>query len=167
MVLRACIPAGEGNDSTKRNWGAQNDLDQVTKMAYSMVAVYGMNDKVGNVSFYGMSQDQFNKPYSDDTATKIDDEVRKIAEEQYARAQELLNKHRSELDILAQELLAKEVLLKSDVERLIGPRPFSVVEVNEGVAVSDTDGETVVKTDDTTEVKNTEANPSDDEGTII
>ena len=153
----------------KISTGAQNDLDQVTKMAYSMVAVYGMNDKVGNVSFYGMSQDQFNKPYSDDTATKIDDEVRKIAEAQYARAQDLLKKYRSELDILAQELLTKEVLLKSDVERLIGPRPFAIEEeVNEGVAVSDSDGETVVKKDDnTTDLTKKDVTPSDDEGTIV
>ena len=151
----------------KISTGAQNDLDQVTKMAYSMVAVYGMNDKVGNVSFYGMSQDQFNKPYSDDTATKIDDEVRKIAEKQYARAQQLLNKYRSELDILAQELLTKEVLLKSDVERLIGKRPYAIEEVNEGVAVSDSDGETVVKNDDTSESNNIETKTTDDEGTIV
>jgi len=151
----------------KISTGAQNDLDQVTKMAYSMVAVYGMNDTVGNVSFYGMSQDQFNKPYSDDTATKIDDEVRKIAEAQYARAQELLKKHRSELDILAQELLTKEVLLKSDVERLIGPRPYQIVEeANVGVAVSDSDGETIVTTDEPKDTPKTETNSGDDESTV-
>jgi len=154
----------------KISTGAQNDLDQVTKMAYSMVAVYGMNDKVGNVSFYGMSQDQFNKPYSDDTATKIDDEVRKIAEAQYARAQDLLNKHRSELDILAQELLTKEVLLKSDVERLIGRRPYAVIEEaneNKGVAVSDSDGKSEVKSDDNTDTASSEAKSTDDESTIV
>ena len=108
----------------KISTGAQSDLDQVTKMAYSMIAVYGMNDRVGNISFYGMSQDQFQKPYSDDTATLIDDEVRKLVESQYKRAQELLKMHRNELNILAQQLLEKEVLLKSDVEKLIGPRPY-------------------------------------------
>ncbi|MBX2816349.1 MAG: ATP-dependent zinc metalloprotease FtsH [Saprospiraceae bacterium] len=108
----------------KISTGAQSDLDQVTKMAYSMIAVYGMNEKVGNVSFYGMQQDQFSKPYSDDTATLIDEEVRGLVESQYKRAQVLLRKYRKELDILARELLDKEVLLKSDVERLIGPRPF-------------------------------------------
>ena len=107
----------------KISTGAQSDLDQVTKMAYSMIAVFGMNDKVGNVSFHGMQQDQFNKPYSDDTATLIDDEVRKLVESQYARAQALLKDHRNELEILANALLENEVLLKSDVERLIGPRP--------------------------------------------
>jgi len=109
----------------KISTGAQNDLDQVTKMAYSMISVFGMNKKVGNVSFYGMSQDNFNKPYSDNTATLIDDEVRLLIEKQYAAAQSLLTDKRKELDILAQQLLTKEVLLKSDVEKLIGKRPFS------------------------------------------
>jgi AFG3 family protein len=110
----------------KISTGAQSDLDQVTKMAYSMISIYGMNSKVGNVSFYGMAQDQFTKPYSDDTATLIDDEVRKLVESQYERAQDLLRKHREELNIIAAHLLEKEVLLKSDIERLIGPRPYTV-----------------------------------------
>ncbi len=108
----------------KISTGAQNDLDQVTKMAYSMISVFGMNDKVGNVSFYGMSQDNFNKPYSDETAKLIDEEVRMLIERQYKAARELLTERRKELDILANQLLDKEVLLKSDVERLIGKRPF-------------------------------------------
>lgn len=112
----------------KISTGAQNDLDQVTKMAYSMISVFGMNDKVGNVSFYGMSQDNFNKPYSDDTATLIDDEVRKLIDIQYQAAQNLLTDKRRELNILAQQLLEKEVLLKSDVEKLIGPRPYPDVQ---------------------------------------
>ncbi len=107
----------------KISTGAQNDLDQVTKMAYSMVTIFGMNDKVGQVSFYGMSQDQFQRPYSDDTATLIDDEVRSLVESQYLRAKKLLQERRDELEVLAQALLEKEVLLKSDVERLIGTRP--------------------------------------------
>jgi len=109
----------------KISTGAQNDLDQVTKMAYSMVTVFGMNKKVGNVSFYGLSQDQFNKPFSDDTATLIDEEVRKLIDIQYVAAQDLLKEKRKELDILAQQLLEKEVLHKSDIIRLIGPRPYT------------------------------------------
>jgi cell division protease FtsH len=104
--------------------GAQSDLDHVTKMAYSMVAVFGLNDKVGNVSFYSMSQDQFQKPYSDETAEMIDNEVRLRIEKEYLRAREVLKEHSAELNILAKELLAREVLLKSDVIKLIGPRPF-------------------------------------------
>ena len=108
----------------KVSTGAQSDLDQATKMAYSMVTVFGMNDKVGNVSFYGMSQDAFQKPYSEDTARMIDSEVRKMVENQFDRAKDLLIEHRDKLDILAKTLLEKEVLVKSDVEKLIGSRPF-------------------------------------------
>lgn len=108
----------------KISTGAQSDLDQATKMAYSMIMIYGMNEKVGNISYYGLSQDQFQKPYSDDTATLIDDEVRNLVEGQYQRAQNLLTDKRHELEVLAQKLLEKEVLLKSDVEKLIGARPY-------------------------------------------
>ncbi len=107
----------------KISTGAQNDLDQVTKMAYSMVTVFGMNQKVGNVSFYGLQQDQFQKPFSDDTANLIDEEVRKLIDSQYERAKNLLLERRTELGQLAERLLEKEVLLKSDVEKLIGARP--------------------------------------------
>ena len=127
LLDRMCMTLGgraaESVVFDKISTGAQSDLDQVTKMAYSMIAVFGMNDKVGNVSFYGMQQDQFNKPYSDDTATMIDEEVRKLIDSQYDRAKALLRDRRDELELLAQELLTKEVLLKSDVERLVGPRP--------------------------------------------
>lgn len=109
----------------KISTGAQNDLDQITKLAYGMVGIYGMNEKVGNVSFHGMQQDSFQKPYSDETALLIDQEVRKMIDIQYIRAQKLLTDHREDLEKLAQELLDKEVLLKSDLERLIGPRPFN------------------------------------------
>lgn len=133
LLDRMCMTFGgraaEKIKFNKISTGAQSDLDQVTKMAYSMIAVYGMNDKVGNVSFYGMQQDQFNKPYSDGTASMIDEEVRKMVESQYVRAQELLKKHSNELEILAQALLEREVLLKSDVETLIGERPFKEPEV--------------------------------------
>lgn len=113
----------------KVSTGAQNDLDQVTKMAYSMITIFGMNDKVGQVSFHGLSQDQFQRPYSDDTATLIDDEVRNLVESQYQRAQDLLRKYKKELELLADQLLEKEVLVKSDVERLIGKRPSDIAEL--------------------------------------
>ena len=127
LLDRMCMTLGgraaESVVFDKISTGAQSDLDQVTKMAYSMISVFGMNDKVGNVSFHGMQQDQFNKPYSDDTANMIDEEVRQLIDSQYDRAKALLRDKRDELELLAQELLTKEVLLKSDVERLVGPRP--------------------------------------------
>lgn len=111
----------------KISTGAQSDLDQVTKMAYSMISVFGMNDQVGQVSFYGLSNESFHKPFSDETASLIDDEVRKLLQVQYERAQQLLQERREELEVIAQTLLDKEVLHKSDIERLIGPRPFAEV----------------------------------------
>jgi len=126
LLDRMCMTFGgraaESIVFDKISTGAQNDLDQVTKMAYSMVTIFGMNDKVGQVSFYGLSNEQFQKPYSDETASLIDEEVRKLVESQYLRAKELLLEKRDELEKLAQALLEKEVLLKSDVERLIGAR---------------------------------------------
>jgi AFG3 family protein len=109
----------------KISTGAQNDLDHVTKMAYAIVSIFGMNEKVGNVSFYDMmNQNNFTKPFSDETARLIDDESRKVIEEQYVRAQKLLIDKREELDKLAARLLEKEVLFKDDLEELIGKRPF-------------------------------------------
>lgn len=117
--------AAESICFNKISTGAQSDLDYVTKMAYSMITVYGMNDKVGNVSFYGMQNEAgFTKPYSENTATLIDDESRKIIEGQYERAKQVLRERRKELELIANELLNKEVLLKDDLERLIGKRPF-------------------------------------------
>ncbi len=111
----------------KISTGAQNDLDQVTRMSYSMVTVFGMNENVGQVSFYGLSQDQFmQRPYSEDTARIIDSEVRRLLDEQYDRAQLLLGEHRRELELLANALLEKEVIHKADVERLIGKRPYGI-----------------------------------------
>ena len=109
----------------KISTGAQNDLDQITRIAYGMVAIYGMNTLVGNVSYYGMSQDSYQRPYSDNTATLMDNEVRKICEAQFVRAKDLLREKRNELELLAQHLLEREVLVKSDVEALIGKRPFA------------------------------------------
>lgn len=109
----------------KISTGASNDLQQITKMAYAMITVYGMNDKVGNISFYDPQQENmFTKPYSEETGKMIDDEVRKLVDEAYVRTKELLIKHRNEVEILAKELLKKEVLFKSDVEALIGKRPY-------------------------------------------
>jgi AFG3 family protein len=109
----------------KISTGAANDLQQITRIAYSMVTAYGMNKKVGNVSFYDPSQENtFTKPYSEETGKIIDEEVRGIIDEAYQRTLDLLTEKRNEVEKLAKELLEKEVLHKSDVETLIGKRPF-------------------------------------------
>jgi AFG3 family protein len=111
----------------KISTGALSDLEQVTKMAYSMVSVYGMNERIGNVSFYdskGGNEYSFSKPYSDETARVIDEEVRKLIDSAYVRTLELLKDKRQELENLAQALLKKEIIFQSDVEDLIGKRPF-------------------------------------------
>ncbi|MEA5405799.1 ATP-dependent zinc metalloprotease FtsH [Arcicella sp. DC2W] len=110
----------------KISTGAQNDLERITKLAYSMVTIYGMNDKLGNVSFYDSkgSEYNFNKPYSEQTAREIDEEARKIIHLAYERTKALLTEKKDKLEILAQELLVKEVLFQNDLERLVGARPF-------------------------------------------
>ena len=111
----------------KISTGALSDLERITKMAYSIVTVYGMNKEIGNLSFYDSKQSEYNfqKPYSDATAEKIDKEVRALIDFCYQRTKKLLNDHRGELEIIAKELLEKEILFQTDLERLIGKRPFS------------------------------------------
>ena len=109
----------------KISTGASNDLQQITKIAYSMITVYGMNDKVGNISFYDPSQENyFTKPYSEETGKLIDQEVRQLIDRAYEKTKALLENHRDAVEKLAKELLVKEVLFKSDVEALIGKRPY-------------------------------------------
>jgi cell division protease FtsH len=109
----------------KISTGAQNDLQQITRTAYSMVTVYGMNARVGNVSFYDpAAENSFTKPYSEETSKLIDQEVRKLIDEAYEKTKALLSEKRMQVEKLAEELLVKEVLFQSDVEKLIGKRPF-------------------------------------------
>ncbi|MFT3949636.1 MAG: ATP-dependent zinc metalloprotease FtsH [Agriterribacter sp.] len=109
----------------KISTGASNDLQQITKIAYSMITVYGMNDKIGNISYYDPQQDNyFTKPYSEETGKLIDEEVRKLIDEAYVRTKNLLTEKKQQVEILAKELLKKEVLFQSDLEYLIGKRPF-------------------------------------------
>ncbi len=111
----------------KISTGALSDLERITKMAYSIVTMYGMNDKIGNVSFYDSKQSDmaFNKPYSEATAETIDQEVRTIIQDAYNRTKALLREKGPELEAVAQELLKKEILFQNDLERLVGPRPFA------------------------------------------
>ncbi len=110
----------------KISTGALSDLERITKMAYSMVTMYGMNTKIGNISFYDSKQSEysFNKPYSEATAETIDQEVRTIIQEAYDRTKQLLSDKRNELELIAQELLKREIIFQTDLEVLIGKRPF-------------------------------------------
>ena len=121
----------------KISTGASNDLQQITRIAYSMVTAYGMCERIGNVSFYDPSQENtFTKPYSEETGKIIDEEVRKIIDNAYIMTKKLLTEKREQVEKLAKALLDKEVLHKSDVEELIGKRPFEekkILEVEEVV----------------------------------
>ena len=98
---------------SKISTGAQNDLQQITKIAYAMVTVYGMNDKIGNISFYDPQQETtFTKPYSDETAKMIDQEVRKLIDDAYEKTKTLLSEKRGDVEKLANALLEKEVLFQ-------------------------------------------------------
>lgn len=110
----------------KISTGALSDLERVTKLAYSIVSVYGMNDKLGNVSYYDSKQSEynFNKPYSEATAQLIDSEVGKLISGAYEKTKQLLQEKKAELEIIAKELLEKEIIFQTDLTRLIGERPF-------------------------------------------
>lgn len=110
----------------KISTGALSDLERITKLAYSIVSVYGMNEKIGNISYYDSKQSEynFNKPYSEATAELIDQEVKALIDKAYVRTKDLLKEKSKELEIVAQELLDKEIIFQADLERLIGERPF-------------------------------------------
>lgn len=112
-----------GNIST----GALSDLEKITKQAYAMITLYGLNDKIGNVSYYdssGQSEYSFSKPYSEKTAELIDEEVKKMIDEAYERTKKILLENRDKLDKLATALLHKEVIFKEDLEEIFGKRMF-------------------------------------------
>lgn len=154
----------------KISTGALSDLERVTKLAYSMVTVYGMNDKIGNISFYDSKQSEygFTKPYSDETAKIIDEEVKKIVDQAYARAIELLTEKREQLEILAKELLAKEIIFQYDLEKLIGKRPFDKQTTYEAFTNKGEENGKKVEDDKPlkTEAKAVEENPSAPEEVI-
>lgn len=111
----------------KVSTGALSDLEKITKQAYAMVSVYGLNEKIGNISFYdssGQSEYSFQKPYSEKTGQLIDEEVSKMVEAAYARTKQILKNHKKELGELANLLLEKEVIFKEDLEKIFGKRPF-------------------------------------------
>ena len=109
----------------KISTGALSDLEKVTKQARAMVTVYGLNEKVGNITYYDSSgNDAFVKPYSENTAKTIDEEISKMIELQYQRAIEILDKNKEKLTVLAELLLEKEVIFKDDLTKIFGKRPF-------------------------------------------
>lgn len=110
----------------KVSTGALSDLERITKQAYAMVTVYGLNEKIGNISFYDSSGQEFmmQKPYSDKTAQIIDEEVKKFVDMAYIRTKELLMENKTKLEQLAKQLLDKEVIFREDLERIFGKRPF-------------------------------------------
>ena len=110
----------------KISTGALSDLEKVTKQARAMVTIYGLSDKIGNLTYYdsGQSEYGFTKPYSEQTAELIDKEISDIIEKQYQRAIDLLEKNKDKLTELAEVLLEKEVIFKDNLEKIFGKRPF-------------------------------------------
>ncbi|WP_185855365.1 ATP-dependent zinc metalloprotease FtsH [Blattabacterium cuenoti] len=107
--------------------GALNDLEKVTKQAQSMVAIFGLNERIGNISYYdstGQNEFTFSKPYSEKTAQIIDEEISKIISEQYQRAKVILKNNEKKLAMLANELLEKEVIFRDDLKKIFGERPY-------------------------------------------
>ncbi|MBU3659883.1 MAG: ATP-dependent zinc metalloprotease FtsH [Flavobacteriales bacterium] len=146
----------------KISTGALSDLEKVTKQAYAMVSIYGLNDKIGNISYYdSQGRDSFTKPYSDSTAKTIDEEVSKLIESQYQRAIQLLQENKEKLQALAEKLLTSEVIFKEDLEEIFGKRKWdkeATVEVKATVLETETSNDTVALESPTSE---TETKPED------
>jgi cell division protease FtsH len=117
--------------------GALNDLEKVTKQARAMVTIYGLNDEIGNLTYYdssGQNEYGFTKPYSEKTAELIDEEISKLIETQYLRAINLLEEHKDKLTVLANMLLEKEVIFKEDLQKIFGDRPFDKPDTEEAIS---------------------------------
>ncbi len=111
----------------RNSTGALSDLEKVTRQARAMVTIYGLNDKIGNVTYYdssGQSEYNFSKPYSDDTAKIIDAEISQLIEGQYKRAIDILEENKDKLNQLADILIEKEVIFKDDLEAIFGKRTW-------------------------------------------
>lgn len=148
----------------KISTGALSDLERVTKQAYAMISIYGLNDRVGNISYYdSQGRDAFTKPYSEDRAKVIDEEVSKLIESQYQRALQLLNENKAQLEQLAARLLSSEVIFKEDLEAIFGKRQWdpiieeAVEEVQEEAVEAEV--EQVATEDASSEAPSEEATP--------
>ena len=135
MVMTLGGRAAEQIFFEKVSTGAQNDLERITKLAYGMITHYGMSKKVGQVSFNDPTGEYgYQRPYSEKTAELIDEEVRSMIDEAYQRTIDLLTDKKKEVEAIAMELLTKEIIFKSDIERIIGPRPYLEDEVSQQVS---------------------------------
>jgi len=166
----------------KISTGAQNDLERITKLAYSMITMYGMSEKVGQVSFHDPQGEYgYQRPYSEVTAQMIDEEVRRLINEAYARTLALLTEKKEQVETVAKELLEKEIIFKADIERLIGVRPYDppaelLVDSTEASElpseveplVSETASEETTVTDQVTSAEETptEGTPGDEDGLV-
>jgi cell division protease FtsH len=116
----------------KISTGALSDLEKVTRQARAMVTIYGLNDKLGNITYYdstGQSEYTLSKPYSEDTAQIIDKEISNLIEKEYKRAIKILEDNKDKLEQLAAILIEKEVIFKDDLETIFGKRPFEKVQL--------------------------------------
>ncbi|MEI6348665.1 MAG: ATP-dependent zinc metalloprotease FtsH [Bacteroidota bacterium] len=140
--------------------GALNDLERASKMAYSIVVYYGLNDKIGNVSYYdssGQSEYSFSKPYSEETAKVIDQEIHLLIEKAYVRAKLIIEEQKVKIEEIANALLANEVIFREDVEKILGKRPFAesepVVLTTENQSLKDVEIE-IIKEEESSEHNN-------------
>lgn len=142
--------------------GALSDLEKVTKQAYAMVSIYGLNDRIGNISYYdSQGRDAFTKPYSDDTARVIDEEVSKLIEGQYQRALKILTDNKEKLNLLADKLLTSEVIFKEDLVEIFGKRQWEKEEETPAIVKTEEDASQSVV--DSTVDNNEGANPEKSE----
>jgi cell division protease FtsH len=156
--------------------GAQNDLERITNMTFAMVAVYGMSEELGNVSFYDSNNPEgsfgFNRKYSENTAEKIDKAIKKFIDESYARTKVMLNEHRDKLEIMAKTLLEKEILTSVDLIDILGERPhgnypISTVDVQRIKEIQNQSAlaAEVVSTDEIPDISENAAENTDDAST--
>jgi cell division protease FtsH len=144
----------------KISTGALSDLEKVTKQAYAMVSIYGLNKKVGNISYYdSQGRDSFTKPYSEVTARVIDEEVSKIIESQYQRALQILTDNKEKLTELAEKLLDQEVIFKEDLELIFGKRQW---EKEEEVPLVEKPVSALLEEDQNTDVSEENTNVEND-----
>ncbi|RYM32975.1 ATP-dependent zinc metalloprotease FtsH [Brumimicrobium glaciale] len=149
----------------KISTGALSDLEKVTKQAYAMVSVYGLNKVVGNISFYdSQGQNQFTKPYSEETARIIDQEVSKLIEEQYQRAKDILTANQDKLNLLASKLLEKEVIFKEDLIAIFGERPWDKLSDIEKIKLAGEHAE--VSADDANVIEDDAEKPASTNGSV-